>query len=143
MLERQSRLDLAEYFSIGALLFGIITTAITKQLLYSLTPLAFTLFFNTVNLQKYKKQSRLSLEQNQKINNIYHDLITFSEDYKYQKLELEALVKKDVFPAGSMKPKVEAAIKFAKSKKGRISIITSLEKAPKAFVGSIVTKIQT
>lgn len=93
MINKQSKLDLAEYFSIGALFFGLITTAITKQLLYSLTPLAFSLFFNNINLQRYKKQSNLSLEQSQQIDKLYHDLINFGEDYKYQKLELESLIK--------------------------------------------------
>lgn len=93
MIDKQSRLDIAEYFSIGALFFGLVTTAITKQLLYSLTPLAFSLLFNNLNLQKYKKQSNLSLEQSQQIENLHHDLINFSDDYKYQKLELESLIK--------------------------------------------------
>ena len=38
------------------------------------------------------------------------------------------------FAEGSMKPKVEAAIAFAESKKGRVSIITLLEKSKDGIV---------
>ncbi len=41
---------------------------------------------------------------------------------------LEELLTQNAFPAGSMAPKVEASVKFAKSKPGRIAVITSLEK---------------
>ncbi|NLW14652.1 MAG: carbamate kinase [Erysipelothrix sp.] len=47
------------------------------------------------------------------------------------------------FAAGSMLPKVEASIRFAKSKKGRIAIITSLESAKDAIQngkGTIITE---
>lgn len=46
------------------------------------------------------------------------------------------------FSAGSMLPKVEASIRFAKSKKGRTSVITSLENARNAILhneGTIIT----
>lgn len=39
------------------------------------------------------------------------------------------------FAAGSMLPKVQAAMAFAESKKGRNAVIASLEKAPLAMVG--------
>lgn len=45
------------------------------------------------------------------------------------------------FPAGSMLPKVEAAIKFVESKKGRKAIISSLEKAKEAILGQTGTVI--
>ncbi|WP_312653712.1 carbamate kinase [Aminipila sp.] len=45
------------------------------------------------------------------------------------------------FAAGSMRPKVEAAIAFAESKKGRTAVIASLEKAPLAMMGKSGTKI--
>lgn len=45
--------------------------------------------------------------------------------------ELEKHIKNNQFAPGSMLPKVEAAVLFSKSKNGRISIITSLEKADK------------
>lgn len=46
------------------------------------------------------------------------------------------------FAPGSMLPKVEAAIEFAKSGEGRRAIIASLEKAPLAMVGESGTVIQ-
>jgi len=45
------------------------------------------------------------------------------------------------FAKGSMLPKVEAAISFAKSKKGRKAVIASLEKAPLAVKGESGTRI--
>ncbi len=45
------------------------------------------------------------------------------------------------FPAGSMGPKIDAAIAFAASKKGRISLITLLEKAKEGIVGETGTRI--
>ena len=46
------------------------------------------------------------------------------------------------FAPGSMLPKVKAAIKFAKSKKGRRAIITSLDKAKDCVIGEVGTKIE-
>lgn len=46
------------------------------------------------------------------------------------------------FAPGSMLPKVQAAIKFAESKKGRKAVIASLEKAPLAMKGESGTIIQ-
>ena len=45
------------------------------------------------------------------------------------------------FAPGSMRPKVEAGIEFAKSKKGRYSLITLLEKARAGIEGKTGTKI--
>ncbi|MBN6186874.1 carbamate kinase [Aneurinibacillus sp. BA2021] len=45
------------------------------------------------------------------------------------------------FAPGSMLPKVQAAIQFAESKAGRISIITSLEKASAALRGEAGTRV--
>jgi len=45
------------------------------------------------------------------------------------------------FPEGSMLPKVEAAIKFVKSKPGRRAIISSLDKAKEAVLGKTGTVI--
>ncbi|MBD8975178.1 carbamate kinase [Veillonella magna] len=45
------------------------------------------------------------------------------------------------FAAGSMLPKVDAAIKFAESKKGRTAIITLLEKAREGIEGKTGTRI--
>lgn len=45
------------------------------------------------------------------------------------------------FGAGSMRPKVEAAISFVESKKGRTAVIASLDKAPLAMVGKSGTRI--
>lgn len=51
-------------------------------------------------------------------------------------------VEEGQFAAGSMLPKVEASIRFVKSKKGRMAIITSLENARNAIMhgeGTIIT----
>lgn len=55
--------------------------------------------------------------------------------------ELEDYKNRGHFAAGSMLPKVEAAIRFAKSKPGRTAIITSLEKAEEALEGKVGTRI--
>ncbi|MTK06297.1 MAG: carbamate kinase [Hungatella sp.] len=46
------------------------------------------------------------------------------------------------FAPGSMLPKVEAAVKFAESRKGRTALITLLEKAKEGILGSTGTHIQ-
>jgi hypothetical protein len=92
MNKKYNWLELAEFFSVGSLFFGVITTAITKQILFSLTPLSFVLFFNLVNRQRYNYQPDKILEQYQQTQDLHQDLITFSDDYKYQKLELEKLI---------------------------------------------------
>ena len=45
------------------------------------------------------------------------------------------------FAPGSMKPKIEAAIDFAESKEGRVSLITLLEKAKDGISGKTGTRI--
>ena len=45
------------------------------------------------------------------------------------------------FGEGSMKPKVEAAVAFAASKKGRVAIITLLEKSKDGIAGKTGTRI--
>ncbi|WP_066506933.1 carbamate kinase [Abyssisolibacter fermentans] len=55
--------------------------------------------------------------------------------------QAQKLASKGHFAPGSMLPKVEAAISFAKSKKGRHAIIASLEKAPLAMQGLSGTTI--
>lgn len=55
--------------------------------------------------------------------------------------EVEKYVNDKEFGEGSMLPKVLAAVEFAKSKKGRKSIITSLEKADEAIAGKTGTII--
>ena len=77
-------MDLVEYCTLGGCIFGLITTAITKQILYTLAPLTCTLFLNSINLQKYKKQLLNS-------NDLIQSLIAFDEEYKYRRIELEAL----------------------------------------------------
>ncbi len=56
-------------------------------------------------------------------------------------VEAEKYCKEGHFAAGSMLPKVRAAIDFAKSKKGRKAIIASLEKANEAIKGKSGTLI--
>lgn len=53
----------------------------------------------------------------------------------------EEYIARGEFPAGSMLPKVEAAVNFAKSKKGRKVIISSLAKAKEALLGKNGTVI--
>ena len=46
------------------------------------------------------------------------------------------------FAPGSMLPKIEAAVKFVESKPGRVSIITSLDKAVEALEGKAGTTVR-
>lgn len=55
--------------------------------------------------------------------------------------EAEKYCEEGHFAAGSMLPKVEAAMRFARSGKGRKAIIASLEKAPLAMIGKSGTEI--
>lgn len=55
--------------------------------------------------------------------------------------QMEKYIEEGHFAPGSMLPKVEASIEFVKSKEGRISIITSLEKAADAIEGITGTRI--
>lgn len=57
--------------------------------------------------------------------------------------ECEKYIADEEFAAGSMLPKVEAALKFAKSKPGRKTLITSLEKAAEALDGKTGTWISS
>lgn len=57
------------------------------------------------------------------------------EAYKY--------IEENQFAPGSMLPKVQAAVEFAESKKGRQAIIASLEQAKKALIGESGTMIYT
>lgn len=55
--------------------------------------------------------------------------------------EVQKYIDANEFGAGSMLPKVEAAVGFVKSKEGREALITSLEKAKTALKGETGTKI--
>ena len=55
--------------------------------------------------------------------------------------EAEKFIAEGHFAAGSMLPKMQAAVKFAKSKPGRKAIITSLYKAGEALEGKTGTVI--
>ena len=55
--------------------------------------------------------------------------------------EAEQYIKEGHFAPGSMLPKVEAALNFAKSKKGRTALITLLEKAGLGIQGKTGTRI--
>lgn len=61
------------------------------------------------------------------------DNITVEEAKKY--------IEEGHFAPGSMLPKIEAAIDFACSKEGRVSLIASLEKASESILGKNGTKI--
>lgn len=67
------------------------------------------------------------------------------EDQKWlDKLSVEQIneyIKENHFAPGSMLPKIQAAVKFTKSKKGRKSLITSLEKAADGIEGRTGTLI--
>ena len=53
----------------------------------------------------------------------------------------EKYIEEGEFPAGSMLPKVQAAVKFAECKKGRTALITLLEKAKEGIAGQTGTHI--
>lgn len=55
--------------------------------------------------------------------------------------QMKKYVQEGHFAPGSMRPKVEAGIDFAQSKKGRYSLITLLEKAKDGIAGKTGTKI--
>ena len=55
--------------------------------------------------------------------------------------EAQSYINDGQFAPGSMLPKVEAAIAFAQSGKGRTAIIASLEKAADAVNGKTGTRI--
>ncbi len=55
--------------------------------------------------------------------------------------EAKQYIKEGHFAPGSMLPKIEAALNFVESKKGRIAIITSLDKAVDAIEGRAGTTI--
>jgi len=55
--------------------------------------------------------------------------------------EAQSYIDAGQFTEGSMKPKMQAAVNFAKSKQGRTTIITSLDKACDALFGKTGTKI--
>jgi len=56
--------------------------------------------------------------------------------------EAEQYIGENEFAPGSMLPKIKAAIKFAQSKEGRKTLITSLEKAKEGLEGKTGTWIQ-
>lgn len=56
--------------------------------------------------------------------------------------ELERYEKEGHFAEGSMLPKVQAAIRFARSRPGRRAVITSLERAVEAMEGQTGTVVQ-
>ncbi|MGN0792305.1 MAG: carbamate kinase [Christensenellales bacterium] len=64
------------------------------------------------------------------------DLDTLSID------EAKQYISEGHFAPGSMLPKIEAAVKFVESKPGRISIITSLDKAVEALAGKAGTTVK-
>ncbi|WP_459128975.1 carbamate kinase [Guggenheimella bovis] len=55
--------------------------------------------------------------------------------------EIEGYIAENHFAKGSMLPKVEACVQFAKSKPGRKALITSLEKAKEGIAGQTGTTI--
>ncbi len=54
--------------------------------------------------------------------------------------DAERFLAEGQFGKGSMEPKVKAAIRFVKSKPGRVAIIGKLDKAPEAFKGQSGTR---
>lgn len=72
--------------------------------------------------------------------------INFGQESEQELEEISAkearkYIKEGQFPPGSMLPKVKSALKFVESKKGRKTIIASLEKAEKALLGESGTLI--
>jgi carbamate kinase len=65
------------------------------------------------------------------------------EDLRHLTIEqAEKYIEEGHFAPGSMLPKIRAAVKFAKSRKGRKAIITSLYKATEALEGNCGTIIE-
>ncbi len=62
------------------------------------------------------------------------DVLTPAQAYAY--------MEENQFAKGSMLPKVQAAVKFAESKKGRTALITLLEKARAGIEGKTGTRVQ-
>lgn len=56
--------------------------------------------------------------------------------------EARAYIGQGQFAPGSMLPKVEAAISFAESKRGRVALITRLDKARDGLEGKTGTRIE-
>ncbi len=79
---------------------------------------------------------------------VHHVAIRFGKENQQwlQKVSIEEAlqyVEDGEFAPGSMLPKVEASIRFAKSKKGRASVITSLQNAKNAILhdeGTIISQ---
>ena len=67
---------------------------------------------------------------------LLEDLETLSVD------EAKQYIAEGHFAPGSMLPKIEAAVKFVESKPGRVSIITSLDKAVEALEGKAGTTVK-
>ncbi len=66
-----------------------------------------------------------------------------TEDLRHLTIEqAEKYIEEGHFAPGSMLPKITAAVKFAKSRKGRKAIITSLYKATEALEGNCGTEIE-
>lgn len=55
--------------------------------------------------------------------------------------ELISYLNEGQFAPGSMRPKIEAALEFASSKPGRLSVITGLERASEAVDSRVGTRI--
>lgn len=91
MNKKYNWLELAEFFSIGAFFFGVISTAITKEILFSLIPLIFVIFFNIINRQRHSYQKDKILEQQQQIHDLQQQLVSFTDEYKTQNLGVENL----------------------------------------------------
>ena len=69
-----------------------------------------------------------------KENEEWLDDLTVSQARKY--------IEEGQFAAGSMLPKVQAAMSFAESKPGRVALITLLEKAAEGIEGKTGTRVQ-
>ncbi|WP_265456828.1 carbamate kinase [Enterococcus sp. HY326] len=75
-----------------------------------------------------------------------HVFVNFGQENQKALIEenvstMQNYITENQFAPGSMLPKVEAAINFAESKKGRKAIIASLEKATEAIAGTSGTVI--
>lgn len=92
MKKKYNWLELAEFFSIGAFFFGVISTAITKEILFSLIPLIFVIFFNIINRQRHSYQKDKILEQQQQIQDLQQQLVSLTDEYKTQNLGVENLI---------------------------------------------------
>ncbi|ACK73460.1 GUN4 domain protein [Gloeothece citriformis PCC 7424] len=87
-MSKRHWLTIAEYLLIASSLGGVVVTAITKQILFSVSPLTLALFLNVVNRQRQFKQLD-KLPENVKLISFYNDFVSITNDYRAYKLLIQ------------------------------------------------------